>query len=201
MGFPDPYTFVALEVLTAAQMNAIQSNISGLISLAVFSQPLKLIDSMPPLSDVTAAPVDSVESSGAAPNPAWLRMLLDASADEGRQWEFILDRRYGTSPTLKIHYYMAGANTNKTVCFAAQIAAVSDSDTSVTAKPFDTVNSSTVTVPDAAGTEDVASITLTNDDSMAAGDRVMLLLYRDVSEDDAAGDCVVTDVELQFSPS
>lgn len=199
MAFVTPYTFVALQTLTAAQMNAIQANISGLIALAVYSQPLKLIDSMPPLSDVTAAPIDAVESSGAAPNPTWLRMPLDASADEGRQWEFILDRRYGTSPTLKVHYYMAGANTSKTVCFACQIAAVSDADASVTAKVFAAVNTSTVTVPDAAGTEDVATITLTNNDSMAAGDRIMLLLYRDVSEDDAAGDCIVTEIDLQFT--
>ncbi|PKO02092.1 MAG: hypothetical protein CVU43_09745 [Chloroflexi bacterium HGW-Chloroflexi-5] len=201
MTFPTPYTFVALQILTAAQLNAIQANISGLIALAVYGKELKLEDSIPPLSDLQSAPIDVAESSGSAPNPAWRRMPLDDTTDEGRQWDFVLERVYGVSPTLKVHYYMAGANTSKTVCFACRIMAVSDGDASVTAKNFDAVNSVTVTVPAAAGTEDVATITLTNNDSMAAGDRITLVLYRDVSEDDAVGDCVVTKVELQFSPA
>ena len=200
MAFITPYTFVAFQTLTAAQMNAIQANISGLIALAVYGQKFDLINSIPPISDVQAAPIDAAESSGSAPNPVWLRMLLDDTTDEGRQWDDILDRKYGASPTLKIHYYMAGANTNKKVCFAARIAAISDADASVTAKNFAAVNTTTVTVPALAGTEDVATITLTNNDSMAAGDRISLLLYRDVSEDDAVGDCIVTGVELQFGP-
>lgn len=170
--------------------------------LAQLGGELKLENSIPPLSDVTAAPIDIVESSGAAPNPVWYRMPLDDTTDEGRQWDFILDRRYVSTPILKVHYYMAGANTTDDIVLVCRIAAVSDGDASVTAKVFDAVNSATVTVPDAAGTEDVASITLTNNDSMAAGDRVMLLLYRDADAggDTAAGDCVITSVELQFLP-
>ena len=102
---------------------------------------------------------------------------------------------------MKVHYYMAGANTTDDIVLACRIAAISDGDASVTAKVFDAVNTATVTVPDAAGTEDVASITLTNNDSMAAGDRIMLLLYRDADAggDTAAGDCIITAVELQFT--
>jgi hypothetical protein len=176
--------------------------LNSLTWLSLLYQKLPLQDSIAPLSDVTAAPIDLVESSGAAPNPVWYRMPLDADADEGRQWDFILDRKYIGSPVLKVHYYMAGANTSDAVVLVCQIAAVSDTDASVTAKVFDAVNTSTTTVPDAAGTEDVASITLTNADSMAAGDRISLLLYRDANAggDTAAGDCVVTGVELQFLP-
>jgi hypothetical protein len=197
MAYTAPRTWTAGELVTALLLNThIRDNITALAQLG---RELSLDLSIPPLSDITAAPIDVVESSGAAPNPVWYRMPLDAAADEGRQWNFILDRKYGSTPVLKVHYYMAGANTSKTVAFNAQIAAISDGDASVTAKVFDAVNTVTVTCPDAAGTEDVASITLTNADSMAAGDRVILLLYRDVSVDDAAGDCVVTGVELWFS--
>lgn len=168
---------------------------------AMLCQELKLTDAIPQLSDVTVAPIDVVESSGAAPNPAWYRISLDAAGDEGRQWNFILDRKYGSTPVLKVHYYMASANTTDDVVLVCRIAAISDTDASVTAKVFDAVNSATVTVPDAAGTEDIASITLTNNDSMAAGDRIVLLLYRDANAagDTAAGDCIVTGVELWFS--
>ena len=174
---------------------------ANFMHFAQLSTELKLSDSIPPLSDVTAAPLDLVESSGAAPNPAWYRMLLDASADEGRQWNFILDRKYGGSPSLKVHYYMASANTTDDIVLVCQIAAISDGDASSTAKTFDTANSATRTVPDNAGTEDVASITLTNNNSMEAGDRIMLLLYRDADAagDTATGDCVVIGVELQYS--
>jgi len=168
---------------------------------AMLSQELKLTDAIPQLSDGTVAPIDVVESSGAAPNPSWYRLNLDADGDEGRQWNFILHRQYESDPVLKVHYYMAGANTTDDIILACRIAAISDGDASVTAKVFDAANSATVTVPDDAGTEDVASITITNDDSMAAGDRVMLLLYRDADAggDTAAGDCIVTGVELQFT--
>lgn len=173
-------------------------------NFAYFAQlcrELPLTAAIPPVSDITPAPLDMAESSGAAPNPTWYRMPCDAAADEGMQWNFTLDRKYGGSPVLKVHYYMEGANTSKAVVFACRIAAISDTDTSVTAKVFDAVNSAAVTVPDAAGTEDVASITLTNSDSMIAGDRIMLLLYRDADDagDTAAGDCVITAVELWYS--
>ena len=175
--------------------------VGNIAHLAQLGRDLSLELAIPPLSDITAAPIDVVESSGAAPNPVWYRMPLDAAADEGRQWNFILDRKYGSTPVLKVHYYMAGANTTDDIVLVCRIAAVSDGDASVTAKVFDAVNSATVTVPDDAGTEDVASITLTNNDSMAASDRIMLLLYRDADAagDTAAGDCVVTGVELWFS--
>lgn len=175
--------------------------VGNIQALAQLGRELSLELAIPPLSDITAAPIDVVESSGAAPNPVWYRMPLDAAADEGRQWNFILDRKYGSTPVLKVHYYMGSANTTDDIVLVCRIAAISDTDTNVTAKVFDAVNSATVTVPDNAGVEDVASITLTNNDSMAAGDRVMLLLYRDADAggDTAAGDCIVTGVELWFS--
>lgn len=168
---------------------------------AQLGQELPLDRAIPQLSDVTVAPYDAVESSGAAPNPVWGRLNLDATGDEGRQWNFILDRKYESAPVLKVHYYMASANTTDDIILVCRIAAISDGDADVTAKVFAAVNTATVTVPDAAGTEDVASITLTNNDSMAAGDRIMLLLYRDADAggDTAAGDCIVTGVELQFT--
>lgn len=184
---------------TATQHNTyIKDNFAWLAQLGV---ELKVTDSIPPVSDVTSAPVSVVESSGAAPNPAWYVIALDDAADEGRQWNFKLPRFYGSAPVLKINYYMAGANTSKNVRLVCQVAAISDGDASATAKVFATANGATIAVPDAAGTEDVASITLTNADSMTAGDRVMLLLYRDADHgnDDAAGDMIITGVELQFS--
>ena len=173
----------------------------NLAQLAMLRRELELTNSYPPISDVNPAPLSFPESSGAAPNPAWPILSFDDTTDEGRQWTFIADRRYETAPVLKIHYYMAGANTSDAVVFVAQMACISDGDASATAKVFDSSNTSTTTVPDAAGTEDVASITMTNADSIAAGDRVILLLYRDADNgaDTATGDCQVTGVELQYT--
>ena len=78
--------------------------VGNIAHLAQLGRDLSLELAIPPLSDITAAPIDVVESSGAAPNPVWYRMPLDAAADEGRQWNFILDRKYGSTPVLKVHY-------------------------------------------------------------------------------------------------
>jgi hypothetical protein len=172
---------------------------------AQLSHELKLCDSYAPISDIGEAPLSYPESSGAAPNPAWPILTFVDNAVTGRQWSFILDQKYEsvTSANLSVHYYMAGANTNKDVVFTFRIAAISDGDASVTAKVFDTANVFSSTVPAAAGTEKVITIwpLLTADDDMVAGDRVILMLYRDTDAvaDTAAGSCIVTGVELRFT--
>jgi hypothetical protein len=158
--------------------------------------------SIPPLSGVQAAGLDLVESSGAGTaKPVIYRLLFDKDTDEGRQWIFRVPDDYGGTPAVKILYYSTGANTSKTCAFNVQVACVSDTDASMTAKVFDTTNAAVTTVPDAAGTADVASVTLTNASSMAAGDWCCLHLWRDVSADDAANDIAVNVVAFTYTLS
>jgi hypothetical protein len=99
----------------------------------------------------------------------------------------------------KICYFTAA--TTGSVDFEIYVEAVTDGDTvdHDSATSFDSANAATVAVPATAGYIDVASITLTNKDSVAAGDSVRFLLRRDSDDgaDDAAASAFVLWVEIQ----
>ncbi len=156
----------------------------------------------PPLSGYTAAAIDLIESSGAGTaKPILPRILFDDTTDEARIFTFRLNWTPSSAPSLKIKYYMVGANTAKKVVFAARVAAVTAGDTSVTAKVFGSENTVNPTVPNAAGTTAETTVTLTNADSIAKGDWVNIIIYRkpsDTTNDTAVGDCAVLDVEFDY---
>ncbi len=98
---------------------------------------------------------------------------------------------------------MMASATSGTVGIQAQIEAVTDGDALDldTATSFATVNNSTsVTVPATAGYLKQVSITLTNNDGIAAGDLFRIALNRDADgsaiTDSATGDMGVLAVEL-----
>lgn len=149
---------------------------------------------LPDGSATNAAPaMQRVKSSATAPAPYFLQLAFDASTEEWVSYAFQMPADYASAPAAKIHYKMASA-TSGDVVWVVQIAAVSDGDAAdVDAKAFGTANSATVTVPGTAGYIDVASITLTNADSVAAGDFVVVRVARDA---DAGGDTATGDAEL-----
>ena len=168
---------------------------TGFINLSVAS-------SIPPMSGVQAAGLDLIESTDAGTaKPAIYRLLFDKDTDEGRQWITRIPDDYGGTPAVKIIYYSTGANVSKTCAFNVQVACLSDGDASATAKAYDATNQTVATVPDAAGTVDVASVTLTNNSSMAAGDWCNFHLWRDISGDDAANDIAVIAVSFTYTLS
>lgn len=102
--------------------------------------------------------------------------------------------------TAKIHY-ITGATSNNVV-WEAYVEAVSDGDSTDidSTTSFDSVNTGTFAVPTTAGYLDVASITLTNKDSVAAGDMVRFLVRRNTasgSADDAAASAYLIALEIQ----
>lgn len=130
-------------------------------------------------------------------------LAFDASTDESCYWTFIAPQGLTGTLTLVITYIMASA-TSGTVGFQAQIEAVTDGDSTDldATTSFDSVNNSaSTTVPGTAGYPDQISITLTNADSIAAGDYVRLSLNRDADgsaiTDSATGDALVLAVELR----
>lgn len=149
-----------------------------------------------------AAPaLQRVKSSATAPGPYFLQFAFDASTKEQVTWSFRMPANYASAPVLKVQYKMASATSNAVV-FDARIGAVSDGDsTDVDAKAFGSANTTTVTVPGTAGFIDEASITMTNADSLAAGDLVLLYLSRDAANgsDTATGDCEVIAVSLEYT--
>jgi hypothetical protein len=102
--------------------------------------------------------------------------------------------------TVKLPYKMASA-TSGTFGILVRIAAISDGDaTDHDAKAMGTVNTVTaVTVPGTAGHIDIISGALSNVDSLAAGDRVVVGISRDVANDTATGDAEVLDAILEYT--
>ncbi|NIT58333.1 MAG: hypothetical protein GWN00_19530 [Aliifodinibius sp.] len=106
--------------------------------------------------------------------------------------------------TAKIHFFTISDNTNDVVFNVYVEAKTPDSDTldMETADSWDTVNTVTKSVSGTtAGDPVVASVTLTNKDSVAAGDSVRFCLRRDAANasDDISGDVCVTAIEIQES--
>ena len=146
-----------------------------------------------------AAQLQLKTSSGGTLHPAWIEALFDASTDEHIMWSFVMPSNYVGTPVVQVYYKCVSATAND-ACFAAAIMAVTDGDSQdVDADTFDTANTGTATVPGTAGHMDVISITMTNADSVAAGDKVVLVLFRDVSGDGVTGDIEVIDVVFQYA--
>jgi hypothetical protein len=126
-------------------------------------------------------------------------LAFDAAADEACYWTAIAPIGIGTAYHAKVFYIMASATSNEVVLMAA-IEAITEADAVDldNTTSFDSDNSVTDTVPGTAGYLGMADITLTNYDSIAAGDYFRLRLTRDANhaDDDATGDCYVLAVEL-----
>jgi hypothetical protein len=131
-------------------------------------------------------------------------LAFDAATDEECCWTDIAAQGLTGPLTAIITYVMASA-TSGTVRFEALIEAISDGDsTDVDATTsFGSTNSGGATVPGTAGYIDQISITLTNDDGIAAGDLYRLAIRRDADgttgTDTATGDAYVLSVELRDS--
>lgn len=149
-----------------------------------------------------AAPaVQRVKSSGTAPGAYFLQLLFDASTEEWCCWSFRMPADYSSAFTAKVQYKMTSATTGG-VAWDVRVAAVTDGDaTDVDAKVFASANVGTATVPGTAGHIDEVSITLTNADSVAAGDFVVIRLARAVANasDTATGDAEFVGGSLTYT--
>lgn len=147
-----------------------------------------------------AAGIQRVKSSASAPSAHFLQATFDTTTQEHLYWSFRMPSDYASSPVIKVQYKMASA-TSGTFGVLVRLAAVSDGDaTDVDAKAMGTVNTITaVTVPGTTGYLDEISGALSNTDSLAAGDFVVLMLARDVANDTASGDAEVIAVALEYT--
>jgi hypothetical protein len=158
------------------------------------------LPALSPFSGVASAAGEIIESSGAGTAKLLIPEYRFAdSVDQG----IVIPTRissdfYGTLK-VRIGYYMAGANSSKTVAWNVQIGAISDGDSGVTAKVLAATNQLVVTVPDTAGYKQVCEITINNADSIVARDWVCFFIWRDISNGTAAGDAVITDISYEWS--
>lgn len=129
-------------------------------------------------------------------------LAYDAGTQETAYWTGIAPQGLSGALSAVVTYAMASATTG-TIEFEVAVEAISDGDTTDTdaTTSFDTVNvSAAATVPATAGYIDQVSVTLTNADSIAAGDYFRLSVSRDADDatnDTASGDLYLLSVELR----
>lgn len=126
----------------------------------------------------------------------------DTTQETARSYPISMPAAYTGSGTLKARItYMMATATSGTVDFEVSVEAVTDGDSLDMdgAESFDAVNSGTETVPGTAGYPSMIEVTVSNKDSVAAGDYVRLKLARDADDgtnDTATGDARVLLVTL-----
>lgn len=131
---------------------------------------------------------------------AW-KVLFATDQTEEIILQFELPENYASAPVLKLKYAMASATSGK-VDFEAKVMAIADGE-DIDSASFDTLNeiSGGTTVPGTAGFRDTIEIPLTNNDSMAAEETILLHIQRDHDDGDdtAAGDLELIGAVLEYT--
>lgn len=130
-------------------------------------------------------------------------LAFDAAADEAAFWKFVAGNYGSGNLTLNIYWYADTASSGD-VIFDAQITAITaNTDTTdVETDTLATANSVTDTHLGTTGQRvHLATIAISNLDSIAADDLVFIRLNRDANNasDTMAGDCIVLLLELTYS--
>ena len=123
-------------------------------------------------------------------------LAYDASTQETAYWTLVAPQGLTGALSCVITYMMASA-TSGNIEFEVAVEAITDADaTDLDATTsFDTVNAIRATaVPGTAGYIDQVFVTLTNADSVAAGDLIRISVSRDA--DDATNDTATGDLYL-----
>lgn len=129
-------------------------------------------------------------------------LAFDAATDETAYWTGVAPQGITGTITVIAYCIMASATTGS-VRLQAQLEAVTAADaTDLDATTsFDTANSAGATVAGTAGYLFIVSVTMTNADSIAAGDYFRLSVNRDADgtsgTDDATGDLYILAVEFR----
>jgi hypothetical protein len=128
-------------------------------------------------------------------------LAYDASTEETAYWTAPAVQGITTPLTAVLTFCMASA-TSGAVVLGVQVEAISDGDsTDIDAgTSFDATNNSAgTTVPGTAGYIKQVSVTLTNNDGIAAGDLVRIAVARKTADagDTATGDLYLIQVELR----
>jgi len=123
-----------------------------------------------------------------------MRWNFDATADEFIHFQFVMPGDYASAPVVRAKFAMASATSGDIIVQAALMAVTPGDSAAIDTGSLDTVNaSSAVTVGGTAGYMKDVTITMTNADSVAAGDWCDLKFGRDP---DNAGDTATGDLEL-----
>lgn len=140
-----------------------------------------------------SAQPDRIKSSGAAPSPTFSQLLFDATTDEHWFWTFRMPVNYASSPVAKLQW--KANSTSNSVVWCVSIAAVTPADTDTPNEHASATTNSATTAVNATEARRLVetSITLTNADSVAAGDLVIVTVFRDANN---GSDTCTVDAEL-----
>ncbi len=128
------------------------------------------------------------------------RLLCDDTVVEYATWQGVLDDDYDSSTlVVDVFYSMSSATSGDVVATGVIMALTPGDSQDVNARSYDVINSTTDTVPGTAGFLAKLSITMTNDDSIAAGDYFRIALGRDGGNgsDNASGDMEIIGLILR----
>ncbi|GLY08263.1 hypothetical protein [Actinoplanes sp. NBRC 101535] len=148
-----------------------------------------------------APAMQMTKSSATAPGVYFLQLAFDASSEEWCCWQFRMPDDYASSPVAKVQFKMASA-TSGGVVWDVRVSATTPGDAQdVDAQDFASANTGTTTVPGTAGYLAETSITLTNADSLAAGDFVVVRVARAAADgsDTATNDAELVQVALSYT--
>ena len=140
-------------------------------------------------------------SSGTETPEGWI-LAFDAGSSEYVYFQFKVPADYASDPVLKIYYSMASA-TSGAVRWNCNVMCTTDDADDLDTAAAGSDNAVNDTVPNVAGELGIASITLTNNDSMAADDMCVIKVERDGANagDTATGDAELWMVVLQYTTS
>jgi hypothetical protein len=149
-----------------------------------------------------APAISAVKSSATAPSPYFLQAAFDAAGTEQIMWPLRMPTNYLSAPILKVQWKAAAVTGD--VRWEGRIAAYTPGtdSTSLDAKAFAAANNVTTTAGATTAQRVVeSSITLTNADSLAAGDFAVVYLARLGADaaDTMTGDALVVAVMLDYT--
>jgi hypothetical protein len=150
---------------------------------------------LPDGSASNAAPgLTRIQGTEASPKKHFLVALFDPATDEHLWFVFRMPANYASAPLVKL-LWMANSASSNSVVWGASIGAVTPADADTPVEHASAAASTTTTAGNATEARRLieTSITLSNTDSVAAGDLVFLLVYRDANN---GSDTLAVDAEL-----
>lgn len=142
-----------------------------------------------------AAPgLSRIQGTETSPKKHFLVAQFDAATDEHLWWTFRMPSDYASAPVAKLLWMTNTASANN-VIWVGRLGAVTPADADTPVEHAEATANSTTTAGNATEARRLieTSITLTNADSLAAGDLVFLLIHRDA---DNGSDTLAADAEL-----
>lgn len=146
-------------------------------------------------SSGNAAPaIQRIQGAEANPKKHFLVAAFDAATDEHLTWYFRMPSDYASGGVLKL-LWMANSASGNNVVWGGRLGAITPTDADTPVEHAQAAASTVTTAGNATEARRLieSSLTLANLDSVAAGDLVFIIVYRDA---DNASDTLAVDAEL-----